>query len=154
MAASAKWFGLTVQALFGASPTGFPIDWVNDEVRVSLHAGTVPSATDQDTWNYFDDCSASELATAGGYDAGGKEITTRTLTYDSSSNTVRLKGDPVAWTNATLSSTWASIRKYDVTPGSAPLMAYVDFGGTQTVSAGTFQITPDVTDGYLRAVVA
>ena len=76
--------------------------------------------------------------TGTGYTAGGYTLANLSITTDNTNargvldNTV----DP-SWTGATLSATGAVVYKYTGTLSTSPLMAYIDFGGTIAVTAGT-----------------
>lgn len=151
MAVTAKWYG---QALLGqwGTTSARRVNWTGDTVKTSLHSNSY--TPDQDLDDFFNDVSASELAASGGYTAGGVTLTTKTLTYDSTSNEARLDADDASWTSATFSSYFAVT--YTTTGGTSatnPLMGYVDFGGVETVTSGTFTIVWDAT-GVLKVTAA
>ena len=112
------------------------VDFDTDVIRCSLHTGYTPA---QDTHDFFNDVSASEI-TGTGYTAEGPQLTTPDITYDATSNEVRFTFDDPSWTTATFSATHAIIYKDTGTPTTSPLIAYIDFGGAQSVSAGTFTL--------------
>jgi hypothetical protein len=134
MAVTAYWYGNAMLSILNKE-----IDWAADAIKVSLH--TVTYTPDQDAHNYYDDVT-NEVGASGTYSAGGALIGTPTIGYTAGTNVIKLDGDDVAWTGATITARYAVI--YDSTPGSAatnPLIAYVDFGANVTSTAGTFTIT-------------
>jgi hypothetical protein len=147
VAVTAKWYGLGVSNYLNAA-----IDWDTDTIKVSLHTSTY--SPNQDTHDFRDDLTNEVSGT--GYSAGGAALANKARTYDAASNTIRLDADDLSWTGATISGIrYAVIYKSRGGASSADeLLGYVDFGGDQAVSSGTFTIQWDATDGVLRAVVA
>ena len=134
MAVTAFWYGLGMKAI-----TNKEVDFNSDVIKVSLHLNYTP---DQDTHDYWDDVSATEVAATGGYATGGTAIGTPSLTYTGATNVLMLDGNNVTWPSSTISATHAIV--YDSTPGAAstnPLLGYVVFGGTVSSTAGDFTIT-------------
>ena len=86
----------------------------------------------------YTNVSANELPTAGGYTAKGAEIATRTVTQNNSMNQGVFDGDNVSWVTATFTAYHAVI--YNDTSTGDMLIASIDFGGAQQVTAGTFTI--------------
>jgi hypothetical protein len=117
------------------------VDWDTDTIKASLH--TAYTFT-QDTHDFFDDVSASEI-TGTGYTAGGATLGTKTATYDTATDQIRLDAADTTWTTSTLSATDAVVYKSTGVAATSPLMAAVDFGATVSTTAGTFQITWDST---------
>lgn len=113
------------------------VDFDNDTIKCSLHSSAY--TPNQDTHDFFDDAT-NELAATGGYTAGGKTLTTADVTYDGTSNEVRFVFDDPSWTSATFTARYAVIYKSTGTASTSPLIAYVDFGGDQSVSSGTFTL--------------
>jgi len=149
MAVTANWYGLGGKDQWGAT-AGDRVDWVTDTIKTSLHTSTyVPN---QDTDQYFS-AASNELATAGGYTAGGVTLAGKTLTYDSPTNEARLDANDAQWTSASFTARIAVTYKSTGVAGTSHLMGYVNFGGDQTVSSGTFTIQWDAT-GVLKAVAA
>jgi hypothetical protein len=114
----------------------FDID--TDTINLTLHTSTyVPT-------QYSDDDQAdftNELPTAGGYTVGGATISSPTAAKATNVVTIDDDGSDVAWTSATFTARYGVIA--DITPGVAannPLMSFIDFGGDETVSSGTFTI--------------
>lgn len=147
MAVTAKWYGTPLKNLFDGTAV---FDWNTDAIKCSLHSGVyVPN---QDTHDFFDDAT-NELATGGGYTAGGKTLTTPVVTYDAASNQVRLAADDVQWTAATFTARYAVVRKDTGTPATSPLLFFIDFGGDESVSNGAFTINFDAT-GACKVIVS
>jgi hypothetical protein len=139
-AVTAVLFGVPWQKqIDGSSVTVFS----SATVKMSLHTGLTAV---QDTDDFFNDVSASEI-TGTGYTAGGFLFANKTTAYDTASDQIRLDNtvDP-NWTTSTLSATDAIV--WVDTAGASttdPVYANVDFGATVTTTAGTFQITLDAT---------
>lgn len=148
--ATGKWYGLGARQQWSATAAD-RVDWVGDTIKVTLHTATY--TPNQDTDDYFNDAT-NELAGGTGYTAGGETLASKTLTYDTASNTVRLDAADVTWTfSASKTFRYAVIRKDTGVATTSVLMGYVDFGSDQTTS-GTFTLQWDATDGVLRAVVS
>lgn len=148
--ATCKWYGPAAQGLVSATAAR-RVDWVTDTIKVTLHTSTY--TPNQDTHDFADDLT-NEIANGSGYTTGGVTLTTKALTYDSATNTVRMDADDVSWTfSASKTMRYAVIRKDTGTAGTSPLLGYVDFGTDDTTS-GAFNIAWDATDGVLRMQVA
>jgi hypothetical protein len=143
MAVTAKWFGVPLASIVAGTET---LDWDANTIKVSLHTSAWTPA--QDTHDYANDAS-NELSTAGGYTAGGQTLTSKTVTYDTTSDEIRMDATDAQWTSASFSAYYAAIWKDSGNSATSPLLAYVDFGGTETVSSGTFTIQWDST-GVLK----
>jgi len=87
------------------------------------------------THNVIGDVDANELAAAGNYTQGGKNIEGRDITQGAST---KWDGTDLEWAAATF-STWHCVI-YDDTHATDDLIASIDFGGEKVVSAGTFKI--------------
>jgi hypothetical protein len=122
-------------------------DLLGDNIVLRLHTSLyVP---DKDLHDFQDDLTA-ELATGGGYTAGGVSLANKTVTYDAAADTTIFDADDVSIANSTL--TWRVATFSDSTPGLAttnPLLSY-QVGDVDTVSSGgTTTITMPAT-GILR----
>jgi hypothetical protein len=141
LAVTAFWFGLGMSNMLNAA-----IDWDTDTVKVTLHTSAM--TPNQDTWDFYDDVT-NELATAGGYTAGGLSLTNKTRTYDTATNEVRLDADDPSWTSATFTCRYAVFRKARGGAASADeLIGYINFGADETVASGTFTIVLDATGAF------
>lgn len=133
MAVSALWYGQAALKAFSKE-----IDFLSDTIKVSLHTATY--TPNQDTHVYRSSLT-NELATAGGYTAGGITLTTKTLTYTGGTNVIMFDADDASWPAATFTARYAVI--YDNTPASdatRPLLGYVDFGADQSPAGVTFEV--------------
>jgi hypothetical protein len=145
-AVTAFWYGNALLGQYSATAAR-RIDWVTDTIKTALCNSTY--APNQDTHTFFSDVT-NELATAGGYTAGGVALGTKSVSYDSTTNETRLIAANAAWTTATFTARFAVT--YSDTAGASttdPLMGYVNFGADQSVSSGTFTIQWDAT-GVLK----
>jgi hypothetical protein len=127
------------------------IDLDSDTIKVMLLTSSY--TPNQDTHDYLDDVVANEVSGTG-YTAGGATLATKTVTYDSTSNTFVFDADDVTWASSTVTARYAVV--YDATPGTnatRPLIGYVDFVSDQSSSNGNFTITWDAT-GIVRMTAA
>ena len=91
----------------------------------------------------------NEVASGNGYTTGGNALDS--VTWTKATTTVTLDADNEAWTSATFTAAYAAI--YDdtvTTPTADPLVCLFDFGGSKTVSAGTFTLQFDASNGILK----
>jgi hypothetical protein len=119
-------------------------------VKVALCNSSFVPAQDSDA-AYSD--ITNELATAGGYTAGGAAIGTKTVAQ--SGRVTTFDGDDVQWTSATFTARIAVI--YDDTPALAAnkkLIGYIDFAADKSVEAGTFKITWNASGIFTITVAA
>jgi hypothetical protein len=111
------------------------VDFSADSIKVILLNNSHAFDADHDV---LTDISTNELATAGGYTAGGVAIGNPTVTQDDTNNCATFDGNDVAWTSATFSAYHAALYNDTV---SDNLVASIDFGGLKSVTAGTFTIS-------------
>lgn len=150
MAVTAFWYGNASLGLVSTTAAR-RIDWVTDTIKVALLNGYTPA---QDTHDFYDDVSGTEIANGNGYTTGGVTLGGKSTAYNGGTNTTRMIGGNASWTfTASKSATHAVIYKDTGTAATSPVLGYIDFGGTET-SSGTFTIQPDATDGWMRMVVA
>ena len=126
------------------------VDWDTDTIKVALLANTY--TPNQDTHDYFNDVSASEV-TGTGYTTGGATLASKTITYDSGSNVITLDAADTTWSSSTITARYAVVYASTGTASTSPLIGYVDFGSDQSSSNGNFTITWDAT-GIVRITVA
>lgn len=107
-------------------------------------------AFNQDTHRYRSDVTG-ELATGSGYTYGGATLTGNTVSYDASSNEIRWDFNDPSFTSASFSASQAAVfKRRGGTSSADELLMYIEFGGTQTVSSGTFTYqVPSTGAGYV-----
>ena len=110
------------------------IDLEADTIKVMLLDN---SHTFTATNNKKSDIVANEISGTG-YTAGGVALGTKSVTQAA---TTKFDAADSTWTTATFTAYHAVI--YDDSLTDDDLIASIDFGGAQTVSAGTFTITYD-----------
>jgi hypothetical protein len=93
----------------------------------------------------YSDVSSYEIAlttdyVAGSYTPGGKAITTPTLTIDFAGNLAKYDFDDSTWPASTITASGAIVYFDSSVPATSYLIAYVDFGGAKSSSAGAFTI--------------
>lgn len=145
MALTARWYGQAKLRAFRKE-----IDYLNDNIRVSLHTATyVPN---QDTHVFYSSVTNEVVGT--GYTAGGAALASKTLTYDAASNKIRFGAAMTQWPGSTITARWAVIR--DATPALAtaqPLLGYIDFGADLRSFGGAFMLEWHA-DGILTITAA
>lgn len=137
MAITTKWYGLGLQYLLDT-----PLDLETATVKLALATATY--TPNQDTHDFRDDFTAAEVANGSGYTTGGVTLSGVTWSYDAASQQVRLDFADPSWT-FTANVTWRYAILYVDTAGvdsTDPLIAYLDWGTSQTVS-GTYTLTID-----------
>ena len=145
MPATAKWYGKALSGQYGTTAAN-RVDWSGDTIKVALCTSTY--TPNQDTHDFFDDITNEVSGT--GYTAGGATLSSKSVNYDSATNVTSLRAGASSWTGATFTCRYAVVYKSTGTASTSPLIGYVDFGGDETVSSGTFTITWDVTDGVMK----
>jgi len=144
--ATAKVYGLIVEKVFSGL-----LDVSTDTLKVALlDSGYTP---DQDVDEFWSGVSANEV-TGTGYTAGGEDLATVTMAYNTSTNTLKIDcADPV-WTGATITGIrYAVFYKDTGTPSTSPLISYMDFITDQDVTTANLSIVIPVS-GLLQATVA
>ena len=106
------------------------VDLEGDTINVSLYDDS-HSFTATDTVY----TTTNELATTGGYTQGGKALASKAVTEAA---TTKWDAADSTWTSATFTAYHAVI--WDDSVGTDDLICSIDFGGAQTVTAGTFTI--------------
>jgi hypothetical protein len=136
MPVTATWYTVPIRLMYAGSNV---VDWDTDTLKVSLHTSAYTPA--ETTHDFFNDVTSEISGT--GYTTGGQTLTSTTVT--SSSNVVSLDAADASWTSASFTARYAVVRKDTGNSSTSPLIAYVDFGGDETVSSGTFSIVWDST---------
>lgn len=150
MAITAKWYCKALEGQYGTT-SARRVDWATDTIKVAL---TTSSYTpNQDTHDFFDDVT-NEVANGNGYTSGGATLGTKSVTFDSATNTVALKAATSSWTTATFTCRYAVIYKDTGSAATSPLLGYVDLDGDQSVTSGTFSLVWDSTTGVLKLVAS
>ncbi len=109
-------------------------DFATDTFRLALYDSTASLTAATTAYT-----ATGELATAGGYTAGGA-TTAVTVSTSATSNGVVVMIDfaDVSWAAATFTARGALL--YDDTAAGNPAVAVLDFGTNRTVTAGTFTV--------------
>jgi hypothetical protein len=127
------------------------IDWDTDTIKVALVSSSY--TPNQDTHDYWDDVNTYEV-TGTGYTAGGATLSSKTSTYDGSTNVITLDAADVTWSSSTITARYAVLYNDSGASNAAKaLVGYVDFGSNQSSTNGNFTITWDAT-GIVRITVA
>lgn len=146
MAPSTTWYRTPFKNVYDGTANG-AVDWNTDTIKIALLDNT--HTPTPDTHDFFNDVEADEISGTG-YTAGGGTLTNPTVTVDGATDEIRLDADDETWTSASFTAAYGVIYKDAGGATSAdPLIAIIDFDGDQTVSSGTFTITPDST-GYIK----
>lgn len=112
------------------------IDFSADTFKIILmQSGFVYN---KDTHETYADVSASELATAYGYTAGGATLSGVAVTEDDTLDEARVTWNNASWAISGGNVTASGAIIYDDTPTSPadPIVQYIDFGGDQTTYDG------------------
>lgn len=135
MTVTAKVYGLGMEALLQKK-----VDFVADSIKAMLVTNLY--TPNQDTDQFITACNGHEVSGTG-YTAGGQALTTKTISYDAPSNTVKYTADNPSWPSSTITARYAVFYQDTGTPGTSPVLCYWDFGADYSSSAGTFTLTID-----------
>jgi hypothetical protein len=131
-AVTAFWYGKAFLSFFNKEA-----DIDTDTIKTMLTTSTyVPN---QDTDQYKS--SVTNEVSGTGYSAGGTTLTTPVQAYTGGTNVWNFDADDAVWSSSTITARIAVV--YDSTPGTdatRPLISYVDFGGDNSTSSGTFTV--------------
>jgi hypothetical protein len=144
--ASALWY---LQAGVGqwSATAARRVDWLNDDITVSLH--TSAYTPNQDTDDFFND--ATNEVSGGNY--ARQDLTTSAPAPDTATNTVALGASDTTFPNLTATFRYVVIWKDTGTASTSPLLGFMDVGA-QSVSATNFVIDWSDTGGVLQAVAS
>jgi|SRR6478609_514278 len=143
---ASKLYGNVFKAAFNKE-----IDFDSDTIKVALIGSAY--TPNQDSHDYWDDVVANEV-TGTGYTAGGAALASKTVTYDASTNTLKLDAADVTWSSSTITARYAVV--YDdsgATNGQKALIAYFDFTTDRASSNGDFIVRWGA-DGIFSVTVA
>ena len=135
--------GGTTGPFYGASTTN---SYSGDTVNVTLW-GTTPTTATASTDTFVHNTylaaggqwvTANELASSGGYTAGGIAVTSKTETFTTNVATFTSSATP-QWTSATFTTYGAMIYDNTISAGKY-VYCWNYFGGAQSVVSGTFTI--------------
>lgn len=105
-------------------------------IKVSLH--TASYTPDADAHDFFNDVD-NEI-TSDGYTAGGATLANQAVSQDNTDNEAVFDADDVSWSGLTATPRYAVIYKSTGDAATSPLIAYVDFGGDETLTADDFSL--------------
>lgn len=117
--------------------------------KIALFKSSVTGTYGAATTNYSNMTGNSDETSGTGYTAGGTALTNVTPTT-SGTTALTSFNTPVSWTSSTFSSDGAMIYN---TSASNKAVSVHSFGGTQSVSAGTFTVnfpTADASNAIIR----
>jgi hypothetical protein len=133
------WYGLVMERQWEGATK---IDWLTGTMQTSLHTATYSPL--QDTDDFFND--ATNEVTGTNYTANGVTLGSKTSTYDTGTDEIRLDAADAVWTTATISGIRYAV-VWENTGGASttdPLMTYYDLGA-QSVTAANFTVQWDST---------
>ncbi len=110
------------------------IDLSTDTIKCALLTNAYTFDADHDVWT---DVSANEVSGTG-YTAGGKDLTSLSVTQDDTDDEGVFDAADVTWSNSTITARFAIL--YDDTLAGDDLVCCIDFGSDKSSSAGPFTI--------------
>jgi len=110
-----------------------------DTIKVALVTSTYTQ--DIDAHDFFDDIT-NEIASSG-YVAGGATLANQATSKDNTDDEGVFDADDVSWSALTATPRGAIIYKSTGTDSTSPLIAYVNFGQDEALTADDFSLTWD-----------
>ena len=107
-----------------------------DTLKCGLLDNSHAFTAENDGWA---DVSANEISGTG-YTAGGATLSSQAVSVDDTDDEGVFDAADTQWTTSTFSAYHAVVYDDTVTSPADILLCSIDFGGVQTVSAGTFTI--------------
>lgn len=120
---------------FKANLMNKEVDLEGDTIKVALLNNSHAFDATHNTWSQV---VANELANGNGYATNGATLAGKAVTQAA---TTKWDATDTTWTSATFTTYHAVI--YDDTLANNDLICSIDFGGAQTIAAGTFTIQWD-----------
>lgn len=137
MPVTAGWYGLGMKAIVCGT-----VDLQGDLFGAMLCNGYTPNV---DTDRYRSSVTAETVGTSG-YTIGGATLTGNTVSYDASTDETRWTFSNPVWTQASFTASQMVVyHRAGGTSSADELICWVDFGGAQTVTLGTFTYQVDAT---------
>lgn len=136
---------ITISKAATASNTGTALSVTGDVFKVALIQGTATGTYNATSTNYSDITGNSDEVSGTGYTTTGLALTNVGPVISSTGSYISFSPNP-SWTSATFSSSGCMIYNTIARLGSGSAvgtgraMGVFDFGGVQSVSAGTFTI--------------
>jgi len=143
---------VTVSKPHTGTITSQAITFTGDVIKAVLLKPSPTGTYDKTTTAYSDITGNSDEVSGTGYTAGGLALTNNAPAL--STDTAVADFVDASWTSATLSA--RALALVNTTRRGAtdkPVISIHDFGGTQTVTSGTFSViwpTPDASNGIIR----
>ena len=133
-------------AVYNALKTGLVNGDINlgaDTLKVILVSSAyVPNI---DTHEDYADIT-NEIATGGGYTAGGQALSGVAILTDLPNDRAALDANDVTWSASTITAARGAVIYKDTgTPATSKLITYIDFGTDKSSSGGDFTIAWDST---------
>ena len=137
--------GITLSKAATASNTGVTLTCTGDSMKLALIKVSMAGTYGAATTNYTDVTGNSDETSGTGYTAAGVALTN--VSPATSGTTAYIDFADPSWTTATFSTTGCIIYNNSRRgPIATRAISVHDFGGTQTVSAGTFTIIMPTAD--------
>lgn len=120
------------------------VNWIDDITAGNIKAiltNTSP-ATHYTDWDHYDDISATELATAGGYTAGGLALASPTVTVQTDTDRYIVYGAAALVWAAPFTAgpfQYIAIYKNSGAAATSPLICYINLGAATTGGGGAFE---------------
>lgn len=130
---------------------GNAVNWLVDIIMCGLVSSSYSPSQDID--QYWSTPQVNEISGAG-YAAGGQRLTGVSVGGLVGTHSIPLLASATIWTNATFTASYAVIYKSTGSASTSPLLGWVDFGGNQSVTAGTFTLGWDAVNGVLNATAS
>lgn len=108
----------------------------SDTIKAALLDSSHAFDADNVGWSSV---SANEISGTG-YTAGGETLTSTAVTQDDTDDEGVFDAADVSWESATFSASHAVLYDDTTTSPADALICSIDFGGSQSVSGGTFTI--------------
>lgn len=118
---------------------------------IKLRLCTSALVPNTDTQRFWSDISTTELATGGGYTAGGIALANKTFIQDDASDRGVFDSDDVIWASPTTFTgvRYAVLVKDTGIAGTSVLLAAYDFGADKAGLGAAFEVAAPAT-GWLR----
>ncbi len=114
------------------------IDLETNTVKLALVNGYT---VNKDTHNRWDDVVASEISAADNYATGGATVANKSITIDTTNDTIKFTFDPVTWSSSTLTASAAVLYAVGASNAQSPLIAFLDFTSAVSSNAGDFTVS-------------